>query len=754
LLSAGLVVAGTLDERAALARRMEMESVLAGDAHDSDSLSASQLVQKKGKTPGKLKSPLAQESMSPDSLLSAPLPVEWDTVFVDSVYQDSTGKSHRLQRRLLRPAVPKRYEQRIFQSADRSAFMGSGGMAGGDYRLGPGDQITVSLWGDKEKEYELILNHDGKIFLEGVGQVPIGGQDLVGAKQVLKQRLAKVYSGITRGTTQIDVTLGKPGPSRVFVLGEVKMPGGYVFSGQSGILTALYFAKGPSDIGTVRNLQLTRSGTKYALDLYQYLFRGEAMSPHTLQDGDILYSGRAECLVDISGDIGRPAVYELKKGEGVKELLEYAGGLNATAANHKLTIQRIFPNGKPGYLELASPQEYLSGKTKTELMDGDKILVEKSSEEAVDFLSISGPVKYPGKYQAAGVRTVQELIARAGGLREDAFLGRIHVLRMNPEGSSKLFAYSMESAKPETIGLQPKDRVVLYSLKDMYLPDSVEISGAVFNPGRFEYRGGMTVKDLIMQAGGLLPHHEAGRALVFRGTDREHAVEQIPLTMSDSLSQLEDDFSLKPSDFVQIPIDPKWYTKEIVSLEGLFVHPGKYALLYPGETITSVIERAGGFKSNAYVEGGRFYRSKDSVNRIGIDIRHAVDRPRSKSNIPMVGGDSIFIPERLNTVKVIGEVGFETSVLLNEGASVGYYIDHAGGFTRRSEKDRVVVQYANGETSRGGGFDRKPDAGSTIYVPQGPEPKQTDWIAGINVLLGTLGVAAALILSIQAISSK
>jgi hypothetical protein len=157
---------------------------------------------------------------------------------------------------------------------------------------------------------------------------------------------------------------------------------------------------------------------------------------------------------------------------------------------------------------------------------------------------------------------------------------------------------------------------------------------------------------------------------------------------------------------------------------------------------------------NAYVEGGRFFRSKYSVGKVGVDIARAILKPKDRTNISMVDGDSIYIPERLNTVKVIGEVGFETSLLYKKGAPVKYYIELAGGFTRRSEKDRVVVEYANGETSRDGYFNRKPDAGSLIYIPQGPEPKPVDWFQGINALLGTLGVTAAIILSIQAITKK
>lgn len=695
--------------------------------------------------------PGSREALTLDSMLAGPIASEDSLRFdyKDSAYLDSTGKTVRMRIRV--PTVPKRYEQRVFRNADRSVFSSARGAAGRDYVLGPGDEVTVSLWGDKEKEYSLALNRDGRIFLEGIGQLQLAGQSVEGAQNVLKQRLSKVYSGINRGTTHVDVSLGDTGPIRIFVLGDVKEPGGYVLTGNASVLSALYFAKGPTDIGTVRNMVLTRSGNKHNLDLYQYLLKGESLSPHTLRDGDILFLGRAETLVEISGDVGRPATYELKKGEGVKELLEFAGGLNATASTNRLTLQRIFPDGKPDYLDLESPQDYLSGKAKTELKDGDKIQVEKSAELARNFLTITGPVKYPGTYEATGVTSVEQLVGRAGGLREDAFLSRVHVVRFKPEGSSNLFAYSLDSTFMESIPLEPRDNVILYSVKDMYLPDSVEISGAVFNPGKYEFREGMTVKDLIMQAGGELPHHETGKALVFRGTTREHSVEQIKLNFDETSAPADNGYRLSPNDFVQIPVDPNWYIKEIVSLEGLFLNPGKYALLYPGEKISSVIKRAGGFKPNAYVEGSRFFRSKDSVGRVGVEIRNAVAKPKSKSNIQMVGGDSIYIPERLNTVKVIGEVGFETSVLLEDGASVNYYIEKAGGFTRKSEKDRVVVQYANGETSRDGYFNRKPDAGSVIYVPQGPEPTPVDWFAGINAILGTMGVALAVILSIQAL---
>jgi polysaccharide export outer membrane protein len=750
-----LVTSQTLEDKVIEARRLQAVQSMRGAAGPLEDTLANDAVygNSRGLASKRAEKKRAREGFALDSLLSGPMGREdsLDSREPDSIWvKDSLGKMNAIPNPA--KAVPKRYEQRIFRSVDAATFSSAGGSAGRDYILGSGDEVTVSIWGDKEKEYSLILNNEGKIFLEGIGVVLLAGNTLDQAMVILKQKLAKVYSGIGRGTAHLDVTLGKPGPIRVYVLGDVKVPGGYVFTGHTSVLSALYFAKGPTDIGTVRNLQLTRSGNKYPLDLYKYLLKGESLTPHSLQDGDILFSGRAEALVSIDGDVGRPATYELKKGEGIKELLEFSGGVNPSAASHKLTLQRYFPDGRSDFIDLALPQDYLSGKMKMPLQDGDKVNLTRSTETSANYLVITGPVKYPGTYEATGVASVTQLVAKAGGLREDAYLGRVHVVRFGPDGSSSLMAYSLDSTAIDSISLQPKDNVLLYSVKDMYLADSLQIAGAVFKPGKYEFRAGTTVKDLVMQAGGFLPHHEAGKLLVFRGNGRERKVTQIALDVEDGLAKTESDFRLNPGDLVQVPVDPQWYQKEVVTLDGLFLHPGKYALLHPGEKLSSVVQRAGGFKGNAYVEGGRFFRSRDSVGRVGVDIALGVRSPRSKTNIALVGGDSIYIPERLNTVKVIGEVGFETSVLFKSGATVQYYLEKAGGFTRRSEKDRVVVQYANGETSRDGYFNRKPDAGSVIYVPQGPEPTPVNWVASINALLGTVGVVVALILSIQAIS--
>ncbi len=674
-----------------------------------------------------------------DSLLMGP------RVLLDSSGQDSLNNPD---------SIPKRFSQRIFKRSPGHLFSAANSALGKSHILSPGDEVTISLWGDKEKVYSLQLNESGKIFLEGVGLINLNGLSLGAAESVIRKKLSKIYSGINRGTSFVELSSAKASPIRVFVLGEVMLPGGYTFSSNTSVLSALYSAKGPTDLGTVRNIKLTRGDSSYYLDLYEYLLKGNILSPHTLEDGDILFAARADVLAEISGDVGRPAVYELKKGEGIKELLEYAGRINPTSANQNITLKRYFDDGRPDIIDLKSPKFYSEGSENYLLEDGDSLWVDTSSEKSQNFIQVTGPVKYPGVYEAANAKNVEELIKSAGGLKEDAYLSRIHVLRFNPDGSSKLFSYAVDNNKIKDIALEGKDNVVLYSIRDMYEPDSVEIAGAVHAPGKYPFHAGMSAKDLVLKAGGFLRSREEGKAICFRGEGNTRKITNMEIKLQEGLKNTGEEFKLSSTDFILIPEDPNWYQQEYVTLAGQFKYPGKYALLFPEEQLAAVIKRAGGFKSDAYIPGFRFFRKKNEKGRIGINLEKALNAPNSLENISLKDGDSLHLPEREMSVKVIGEVGLPTSVLFKKGKGVKYYISRAGGYTRFSDKKHVVLEYANGEIAGDGDFYRDPDPGSVIYVPGKPEAPPVEWLKGIDAIVGTMAGAAALILSILIIDDK
>ncbi len=711
--------AQSLQEKIALSKKQESKGIYTTQI---DSLTQLQEAQNPSKA---VVADSAQSINALDSLLLGP---------VDSLL-DSTLEADTL---------PKRYSQQIFSSSPGTLFGSYPSAIGRSYVLGAGDQLKVSIWGDVEAQYSVQLDNSGKINLKGVGRLSLNGLSMEYAEKKVRNALSRIYSGINkaRATTFVEISNGSSGPIKIFVLGEVETPGGFIFSGNTSILSALYQAKGPTDIGSVRSLQLTRGGKTHTLDLYDYLLKGKQLTPNSLHDGDILFSKRASVLVEIQGDVGRPAIYELKKGEGVKELLQFSGGLNPTAAHHRVSLKRLTETGDK-YEDLSSPQDYLSGKAQFKLMDGDVLVIDSSSETSDHFISVTGPVKYEGRYDSRQIKNIADLVKMAGGLKKEAFLGRVHVLRFNDNGSSQLFSYSLENTEITSIELQGKDNVILYNKKDMYSPDSIEIAGAVFRPGFYPYSRGMTIKDFVLRAGGFLPQYEEGKALVFRINNLGRVVKSTEVTLSHGLENTSSEYKLEPRDLIHIPVNPNWYDKEVVTLSGEFKYPGKYALLFPGEKLDALIKRAGGLKKDAYQPGFKFYRTKDLIGRIGIDLDKAVTEPEGRMNIAMKHGDSLYVPEWQNSIKVMGEVGFATSVLYKKGAGVKYYIARAGGFTRFSDKKHVVLEYANGETTNE--FYRAPDPGSVVYVPSKPEDIPKDWLRFTADILSILAAAVALV---------
>lgn len=274
-----------------------------------------------------------------------------DSAFADSLDTASTYDAYgrripasrqRGARRFLRardtvtPDSLLRYGRKIFRNADPSMFASFTGAVGANYQLGPGDEMILALWGQKDARYQIVLDRDGQASIEGLGVVSFNGKTLQQAEEMLRKRLSRIYGGLTNGQANMDLTLGKLKRIRVFVVGDVVKPGGYLLSGNTSVLAALYQARGPSDVGTERLVQIHRGGSVTKIDLYDYFFKGKRPVNDVLQDGDVVRVSRKGAIVRARGDVGNPGYYELLPKEGAKDLLEYAGGLNATSATAPL----------------------------------------------------------------------------------------------------------------------------------------------------------------------------------------------------------------------------------------------------------------------------------------------------------------------------------------------------------------------------------------------------------------------------------
>jgi protein involved in polysaccharide export with SLBB domain len=590
--------------------------------------------------------------------------------------------------------------------------------------------------------------------------VSLNGTTLAKAENILKTKLSKVYSGINRGQTFVNLRIETLSPVKIFLLGEVEKPGAYLFYGNTTIFQALYMAGGPNKEGSVRSVQIARADSIFNVDLYDYLMRGKNTDKAVLFDGDIVFLPRAKILAGANGAIGRPAVYELKEGEGVAQLLAFAGGINSDAAEQNMVLKRIFPGGKTDYETILKPSDYINGKDTLLSRNGDSLIVFKSTEESLLHATILGAVKYPGTYQLKDGMTAVNLLKISGGLAEAGYSGRIHVVRTIPQGGYKMLSQNLNSNV--SVAIEPRDTLIVYSLKDMFKPDSVSIGGAVFNPGYYQYYEGMDAKDLVLLAGGYLPESKKDYLSIGRLDKDGRTVGSVTHSVKDNY---DDDnnpkIKLKAWDHVKIPYDSAFYRPELVVLSGSFKRPGTYALNGPDETLESLINRAGGFLDEAYLDGMKFFRKPvlndtteidSTLGLIGVDIYKTMKKEK-RNNITLMHGDSIHVSQKSISVKVYGEVGLTTNVLWKKGADAIWYVNQAGGFKITGDEDRVMIRYANGSVALASQADRPPDPGAEVFVPYKKPPEPVIWHQVVNAF-GTIATGLGTLLMVYVTYNK
>ncbi|MDR2732537.1 MAG: SLBB domain-containing protein [Fibromonadaceae bacterium] len=642
----------------------------------------------------------------------------------------------------------RRYESDFFKNANPSVFSGTTSGVTGNYPLKAGDELVLTVWGAVEKEMRLKINNQGNVNVESVGIVSLNGTTLAAAEGILKTKLSRIYSGINRGQTFVNLRIETLSAVKVFLLGEVEKPGAYLFHGNTTIFQALYMAGGPNKEGSVRSIQIARADSVFNIDLYDYLMYGKNADKATLFDGDIVFLPRAKILAEVDGAIGRPAIYELKEGESIVQLLSFAGGINPDAAEQNMVLKRIFTDGRKDYETILKPNDYISGKETLELRNGDALMVFKSAEESLLHATILGSVKYPGTYQFTSKMTAGELVEISGGLQEAGYPGRVHILRTVPTGGYQLFSQNLNDEK--SVPLEPRDTLVVYSSRDMFRADSVSIGGAVLVPGYYQYYEGMDAKDLVLLAGGYLAEGKKNSLAIGRldsdGRTIKNNVYSVPDNYDDSKNS---NIKLRAWDHVEIPYDSAFYRPELVVLSGAFKNPGVYTLSYPEETLEKLIKRIGGFLEEAHLDGAKFFRrsmlnelQKDStLGLVGIDISKSLKK-EERNNIALMHGDSIHIPPKSISVRVGGEVGLTTNVLWKKGANANWYINQAGGFKLTGDKDRVMIRYANGSVALASDADRSPDPGSEVFVPYKKPPDSVQWTQVVSAF-GTVVTAVA-----------
>lgn len=650
-----------------------------------------------------------------------------------------------------------------------------------NYRLGPGDEVVIDIWGTSEDHMRQTISPEGSIMISQIGPVYLNGLTIKDANQHIKSAFSRKYAGMNDAETDIQVTLGQVRTIQVDILGEVATPGTFRMSPFSSVFHALYRAGGINDIGSLRNIQVLRNGKKVAgVDIYDYLFKGKTSGNIRLQEGDVIIVPPYEQLVNIDGNVKRPMYYEIKPDETVKSLLDYAGGFTGDAYGGMVRLSR--QSGTENELYNIDRGEFATYR----LQDGDIITVGTILDRYANRVELKGAVYRPGMFAIGdGLKTVRDLIDKADGVTEDAYTDRVLLYREGPEKQLEVVALDLKDilrgAAPD-ITLKRNDMLVISSVNELEERGDVYIGGQVARPGAYPYAANSTVEDLIFQAGGLLEGASTARVDISRRIVDPSATEATNQLAQEFTVSIENGlavgkgkgFRLKPYDRVEVRSSPGYAPQETVAIDGEVLFAGTYTLRKRNERLSEFVTRAGGLIDGAYIKGAHLSRrlseselaarkealrlamSNNSENmgdsiaidkidlsnmyNVGINLEKALANPGSDYDLVLMPGDSLYVPEKQSTVKISGDVMFPNAVIYEPGKKLSHYINQAGGYGQRAKKGKAFIVYMNGTVARAK-RNTPIEPGCHIIVPSKPQNGGTDWSKILTLTTGFMSVA-------------
>ena len=661
-----------------------------------------------------------------------------------------------------------------------------------NYRLGPGDELQIEVWGASETNITQKVSPDGYISIPNVGPVNVNGLTVQAATNRIKAKLSQIYSGLASSnvnlSTHVKVSLGQIRTIQVNIMGEVARPGTYALSSFSTVFHALYKAGGMSKMGSLRNIKVVRGGRTVAtVDVYDYIINGRSHSDIRLQEGDVILASPYDALVLIKGKVKRPMYYEMKSSESIRTLIGFAGGFSNDAYRGAVTVDRN--NTKERTVATVDDMNYGVFKVK----DGDVVSVGEILDRYDNRIEVKGAVYRPGYYELGkDIQTVKDLIEKADGLLEYAFTNRAVLHRENDDKTLEVISLNVKAIIDGTeadVTLHKNDVLFIPSKYDLEQKGTLEIRGEVYKPNVFPYAANTKLEDLIIMAGGLTESASTVRVDVTRRIiDRKGTKKQKEIAQTFSFGvkdgfvvEGEPGFVLEPYDQVFVRRSPGYSEKVNVTVSGEVEFEGDYSLNVRNERLSDVLEKAGGLTEFAYIEGARLERQmtpeeykqaqelmdmvasnnkvsgNDSivvpqVSRtypVGIDLKEILANPHSAIDPVLQDGDVIVIPQYMTTVSVSGSVRKPNSVVYDPKMKLKDYISEAGGYAERARKSGTFILYPNGHIKELGRNASAKDimGGSKIVVPQ---KGRSQWNLGttlstITTSVSMLAVIATLI---------
>ena len=622
-----------------------------------------------------------------------------------------------------------------------------------NYIIGPDDQLIVDIYGNAAETFKLRVSPEGTVKILNFAPIYVNGMSIEEATERIVGRLRSAYSGLNRSGTFATVTLGSVRSIKVMVTGEVNRPGTFTVSSLSSVFNVLYLAGGPSEQGTYRSVEIIRDGTVFKkIDLYEFLVKSLTKDNILLTDQDIIHVPPYYERVTMDGEVKRPGIFEARQGETLKDLLFYAGGFTSVAYTASVSLLRS--TGREFRVESIESENFGA----FDIKNGDEYEIGKILNRYENRIVIDGAVLRPGQYALnASTSTVSQLIRRAEGLREDAFMTKAILHRKQENLEPAVISFSLENLMKGSIPdipLKKDDSLSIRSLGDLKQEYTVSIVGEVNEPGVFPYSEHLTVSDLIFLsrgfAEGALPYRiDVSRR--WQSTDSMNDVDatntRIFTLSSDGATNHYQNFELKPYDIVFVRKKPGYETQKRVYIGGEITYPGYYSIIADTERLKDIVSRAGGIKSEGYTDGGTLHRSGE---RVAVDLKEALQYPNRPVNLLMFDGDSINIPKRLETVQISGAVNNNSIVAYDERFGFKRYISQGGGYTDKARRTAGYVVYPNGITKR---VDRvlfvrtypKVQPGSHIHIPFKDETQRREISGGeraaIISVLGTVAIS-------------
>lgn len=659
-----------------------------------------------------------------------------------------------------------------------------------NYIIGTGDKLSIQLVGGNNQSFELDVSRNGSIAIPELGSIQVSGLTFDEAKELIKSRVEQKIIGVTPL-----INLAELRTIRVFVLGEAYQPGSYSVSSLSTMTNAILVSGGITEIGSLRNVQLKRKGELVTtLDLYDLLLKGDTSSDTTLMPGDVIYIPPVGDTVSIKGGVKRPAIYEINNESQLSDVLQLAGGISSRAYSRIVSVERPNQTGFVTALEF----DLSSGIDNYDPVDGDLIEVHEILDESENVITLSGHFHRPRNLSWKEGLMLGQVIRSAQDFQEGVDLNAGLIVRKKmPLRQKTVVAFSiaevLAGGQDKNIVLHPEDEIISF---DMYedrqelldelkeaisnqtnvgeLMSMVQISGNVKYPGDYPFGNGMTVRDLIYLAGGMKEATYLGRAEISRriiSNDGVANIEHININLDELLTEHEQ-FTLQPRDKLSVYVTPEYQENRTIEIAGEVRFPGEYEFSR-GETLSQVINRAGGFTNLAHVQASIFTReelreieaknlrdlqrqlerevaaselgeqssgartSSSSVSNAqvlldSLEETEALGRLIIQLNKIMSGenddillkdGDMLVVPPFRQEISVVGEVQKVSSHIHNEIWTFDDYIAGSGGFTNRADTDRVYVVRADGSIflpNQGSWLSHQQtliSAGDTIVVP-------------------------------------